>query len=56
LVEHDLAKVGVAGSSPVFRSSLKEKGDEKSIPMCLEVRFFSQKEILIIGVADVAQW
>jgi hypothetical protein len=22
LVEHDLAKVGVAGSSPVFRSSL----------------------------------
>ena len=23
LVEHDLAKVGVAGSSPVFRSNLK---------------------------------
>ena len=24
LVEHDLAKVGVAGSSPVFRSSFAE--------------------------------
>ena len=24
LVEHDLAKVGVAGSSPVFRSSLRD--------------------------------
>ncbi len=24
LVEHDLAKVGVAGSSPVFRSELKQ--------------------------------
>ena len=23
LVEHDLAKVGVAGSSPVFRSTIK---------------------------------
>ncbi len=30
LVEHDLAKVGVAGSSPVFRSNRKrvsERGD-----------------------------
>ena len=26
LVEHDLAKVGVAGSSPVFRSSLEANG------------------------------
>ena len=26
LVEHNLAKVRVAGSSPVFRSSLKRKG------------------------------
>ena len=25
LVEHDLAKVGVAGSSPVFRSTLKRE-------------------------------
>ena len=25
LVEHDLAKVGVAGSSPVFRSNYQEK-------------------------------
>ncbi len=25
LVEHDLAKVGVAGSSPVFRSKSKER-------------------------------
>ena len=27
LVEHDLAKVGVAGSSPVFRSTKKAKRD-----------------------------
>ena len=27
LVEHDLAKVGVAGSSPVFRSTSSEPGD-----------------------------
>ena len=26
LVEHNLAKVGVAGSSPVFRSQIKESG------------------------------
>ena len=26
LVEHDLAKVGVAGSSPVFRSGIPSKG------------------------------
>jgi hypothetical protein len=26
LVEHDLAKVGVAGSSPVFRSKPLERG------------------------------
>ena len=25
MVEHDLAKVGVAGSNPVFRSHLKQK-------------------------------
>ncbi len=30
LVEHDLAKVGVAGSSPVFRSSFS------SFPQCLK--------------------
>ncbi len=30
LVEHDLAKVGVAGSSPVFRS--QRKTGEKSMP------------------------
>ena len=37
LVEHDLAKVGVAGSSPVFRS--KEKENIKilaDILLCLE--------------------
>ena len=26
LVEHDLAKVGVAGSSPVFRSKFRNSG------------------------------
>ncbi len=38
LVEHDLAKVGVAGSSPVFRS---EKRDEKAMPNHSEVSFFA---------------
>ena len=38
LVEHDLAKVGVAGSSPVFRSTLKRDSvREKQVP------FFAQK-------------
>lgn len=30
LVEHDLAKVGVAGSSPVFRSTLKRQLRDKT--------------------------
>ena len=38
LVEHDLAKVGVAGSSPVFRSKLLASGyrsqDEKRSAIC----------------------
>jgi hypothetical protein len=34
LVEHDLAKVGVAGSSPVSRSK-REKGDDMPVPMKL---------------------
>ena len=47
LVEHDLAKVGVAGSSPVFRSTQKSKKqfrDEKFIPSIgksrLSLQFF----------------
>ena len=40
LVEHDLAKVGVAGSSPVSRSCFAQKEDaEKSI------LFFVQAEL-----------
>ena len=36
LVEHDLAKVGVAGSSPVFRSwNLKQKAKRKSFAFFL---------------------
>ena len=50
LVEHDLAKVGVAGSSPVFRSSEKLRGhwkrDEEVYPVFLrEVPFFAQRKI-----------
>ncbi len=36
LVEYDLAKVGVAGSSPVSRSYTKDKGGFPE----MEVRFF----------------
>ena len=39
LVEHDLAKVGVAGSNPVSRSYTKDKG---GFPV-MEVRFFLYK-------------
>jgi hypothetical protein len=35
-VEHDLAKVGAAGSSPVSRSYTKDKGGFPA----MEVRFF----------------
>ena len=42
LVEHDLAKVGVAGSSPVSRS-LRRKRDEKFIPMKIGESRFSLK-------------
>ena len=44
LVEHDLAKVGVAGSNPVFRSTLKvigEKNEDNSFRINrLEAIFF----------------
>jgi hypothetical protein len=43
LVEHDLAKVGVAGSSPVSRSG-REKRDEKFIPMTIGKSRFSLRE------------
>jgi hypothetical protein len=36
VVEHDLAKVGAAGSSPVSRSYTKDKGGFPA----MEVRFF----------------
>ena len=32
LVEHNLAKVGVAGPSPVFRSLVEQKRDVKEWP------------------------
>jgi hypothetical protein len=34
LVEHDLAKVGVAGSSPVFRSQSRSMRDFFSLDRC----------------------
>ena len=42
LVEHDLAKVGVAGSSPVSRSG-REKRDSKFITMIIGKSRFSLK-------------
>ena len=37
LVEHDLAKVGVAGSSPVSRSLMKKGVSDKEIPFFMTV-------------------
>ena len=34
LVEHNLAKVGVAGPSPVFRSLVEQKRDIREWPLC----------------------
>ena len=34
LVEHNLAKVGVAGPSPVFRSHVEQKRDIRERPSC----------------------
>ena len=34
LVEHNLAKVGVAGPSPVFRSLVEQKRDIREWPSC----------------------
>ncbi len=42
LVEHDLAKVGVAGSSPVFRSFLSPY---KTLPMNIYVRYFNNEAL-----------
>ena len=47
MVEHDLAKVGVAGSSPVFRSF----SEKHSNPMNLYLRYFD-KETLVTNVDD----
>ena len=58
MVEHDLAKVGVAGSSPVSRSKERIR-DEKSIPMNIgksrfplnmkERRSFSEKNGILVS-------
>ncbi len=42
LVEHDLAKVGVAGSSPVFRSSIPING-----------RFFGALVVKLVDTQDL---
>ena len=52
MVEHDLAKVGVAGSSPVFRSFLLPRILKKNnSPMNLYLRYFD-KETLVTSVED----
>ena len=50
LVEHNLAKVGVAGPSPVFRS-LYTKQENNPISMNLYLRYFD-REILVTNVDD----
>jgi hypothetical protein len=46
LVEHDLAKVGVAGSSPVFRSKSRRKRDFFSTLPELKVLFAPVVELV----------
>ena len=49
LVEHNLAKVGVAGSNPVFRSM--------GCPLCRTPFLFSgYLELSLIGQARVVKW
>ena len=45
LVEHDLAKVGVAGSSPVFRSEITPFGKSRT-------GFFSPYGALVVELVD----
>ncbi len=51
MVEHDLAKVGVAGSSPVFRSFLFFYFEKQHSTMNLYLRYFD-KETLVHNVDD----
>ena len=49
LVEHNLAKVGVAGSSPVFRSQREEIGLEFPI-------FLYKRLIFFLFTARMVEW
>ena len=51
LVEHNLAKVGVAGPSPVFRSFIIDFLENQTIRMNFYLRYF-EKEILVTNVDD----
>ena len=51
MVEHNLAKVGVAGPSPVFRSFLYYTQENNQALMNLYLRYFD-REILVTNVDD----
>ena len=51
MVEHNLAKVGVAGPSPVFRSLFRKIFGKTTILMNLYIRYFD-KEVLVDNVDD----
>ena len=53
LVEHDLAKVGVAGSSPVSRSFYTQKGVLKKDPLLCIKRAHGARRFEVSAAASV---
>ena len=52
LVEHNLAKVGVAGSSPVFRSLLRQYEAAFFIQKRVEAQMAELVDALVSGTSD----
>ena len=51
LVEHDLAKVGVAGSSPVFRSKSRSGDIKTAITANAKIAQLVEHDLAKVGVA-----
>ena len=52
LVEHDLAKVGVAGSSPVFRSESRPAGGVTGFFLGREIQVPENGQALVVELVD----
>ena len=55
-MEHDLAKVGVAGSSPVSRSFYTQKGVLKKDPLLCIKRAHGARRFEVSATASVGAW